>query len=405
MSDGGRAVRLTIDDVAYGGKGVARHAGKVVFLYGVLPGEVVDARIVREAARFDEAELIAVHEASPQRVVPPCPLAGRCPGCRYQHATYAEELRLKQKQFADLLARLGGVSASVCEVPVGSALPLGYRNKIMLHAWREGAGEGLALGFFSEDNRTVLDVPVCLLASDRIRAHQEGLRRDADFMASLSTHNKVTVRETQADGVVHWVGATPGQGRPWLTERTAIGDLKVPRGGFFQVNPEVASVLLARVSAEIELQRPGEVLDLYTGVGIFALAAVRAGVSRVTGIDYDGPAIEAARINASQLSGGAAVRFVAGPVSGRIASALRDCRADDACVIVDPPRMGMDKSVRDQLVRHRPAMVVYVSCAPDTLARDLAHLTAAGYRVKRATLMDMFPRTSHFESLTVLRRG
>jgi 23S rRNA (uracil1939-C5)-methyltransferase len=243
-----------------------------------------------------------------------------------------------------------------------------------------------------------------LLASDRIRAHQEGLRRDADFMASLATHNKVTVRETQADGVVHWVGATPGQGRPWLTERTAIGDLKVPRGGFFQVNPEVASVLLARVSAEIELQRPGEVLDLYTGVGIFALAAVRAGVSRVTGIDYDGPAIEAARINARQLSGGAAVRFVAGPVSGRIASALRDCRADDACVIVDPPRMGMDKSVRDQLVRHRPAMVVYVSCAPDTLARDLAHLTAAGYRVKRATLMDMFPRTSHFESLTVLCR-
>jgi tRNA/tmRNA/rRNA uracil-C5-methylase (TrmA/RlmC/RlmD family) len=152
-------------------------------------------------------------------------------------------LRLKQKQFTDLLARLGGIAASVCESPVRSAACLGYRNKIVLHAWRQGAGDALALGFFADDNRTVLDVPVCLLASERIREYQEELRRDAGFMAALATHNKVTVRETLVDGVVHWVGAAPAEGRPWLTERTAIGDLKVPRGGFFQVNPGVAGAL------------------------------------------------------------------------------------------------------------------------------------------------------------------
>jgi 23S rRNA (uracil1939-C5)-methyltransferase len=125
----------------------------------------------------------------------------------------------------------------------------------------------------------------------------------------------------------------------------------------------------------------------------------------VRGIDYDGPAIEAARLNASLLAEGADVGFVAGPVGRRVTDVLRQCSPDETCVIVDPPRMGLDKSVRDQIVRHMPATVLYVSCAPDTLARDIAHLMGSGYAVMGATLLDMFPRTSHFESLVVLRRA
>ncbi len=398
-------LRLTVDDVAYGGKGVARHAGKVVFVRGVLPGEVVDARIVRQTARFDDAELTAVLEASPQRVAPACPLAGHCPGCRYQHATYAEELCLKQKQFTDMLVRTSGVSGSLCSAPHGSARSLGYRNKVVLHALREGGEGPPSLGFFAEDNRSVLDVPDCLLAADRIRSRQAELRSDAGFMASLVTHNKVTVRETEADGVTHWVGASPNGGRPWLMERTVIGNVKVPRGCFFQVNQGVADELLRRVMALVGQIQPKAVLDLYSGVGVFALAAAIAGVPRVRGIDYDGPAIEAARLNASLLAEGADVGFVAGPVGRRVTDVLRQCSPDETCVIVDPPRMGLDKSVRDQIVRHMPATVLYVSCAPDTLARDIAHLMGSGYAVMGATLLDMFPRTSHFESLVVLRRA
>ena len=162
-------VELKIADVVYPGRGLARMDGCVVFVSGVLPGETVSARITRRRKNFAEAELIRIEVPSPRRVEPACPLAGTCPGCCYQHADYAEELRLKEAQFVNLLQRIGRVEGPDRLPSVPSPAPLGYRNKITLHASPDPGG-GRRLGYFAFDNRTVLDVPACPLAVAEIFA-------------------------------------------------------------------------------------------------------------------------------------------------------------------------------------------------------------------------------------------
>ena len=177
--------------------------------------------------------------------------------------------------------------------------------------------------------------------------------------------------------------------------------VSAPRGGFFQVNPPVADLLLDEVSAAIRAVQPGFVIDLYCGVGVFSLAAAASGVAAGLGIDNDPAAIAAAGFNARQrgLSG---FRFQAAAAEAAIRDALRAAPASRSLLIVDPPRAGLGKAVRVAIVAGRPAHVVYVSCAPDTLARDLAEFRAAGYAVRSARLVDMFPRTAYFESVCVL---
>jgi len=393
---------LTIGDVAYGGRGVGRYEGRVVFVDGALPGESAEVEVARLARNFAEARLLGVAVPSPDRIEPACPLSGRCPGCRYQHVSEAAELRIKQAQLKSLFQRLGGLDPSLCAEPVGSPLALGYRNKIVLHAWRESGR--LALGYFGEDNTTVLDVEACPLASPGINRRLADLRADAVFLASLQTHNKVTLRETASDGVVHWVGPAPEGGRPWLTERTPLGELFVPRGGFFQVNPPVAGLVVEAVSGHLRAASPRAVIDAYGGVGVFAFAAARNGVERVFAVDADGPATEAGVENARRLGLGN-VEFFAGQAAWGTARRLRACDPGQTLVIVDPPRAGLERAMLAALIRVPPAGIVYVSCAADTLARDLAHLGAAGYRIVETRLFNMFPRTAFFESVTRLVRA
>lgn len=398
----GDKMELSITDVAYRGRALGRHEGQVVFLYGALPGEVVAVEIARLAKNFAEATLVSVKTPSPDRLEPVCPLAGPCPGCRYQHVSYEAELRIKQAQFINLLGRIGGVDASLCGEPVPAPASLGYRNKIVLHAWLEDDGT-MKLGYFSEDNATVMDVPACPLASAPINARLAELRANSAFMGALEKHNKVSIRETAADGVVHWVGAQHDQGRPWLTEHTSVGNVLVPRSSFFQVNAAVAGLLLQKVSAHVGAAIPEAVVDVYGGVGVFALMAARQGVELVCSLDVDGAAAEAGRENARRIGVGN-VEFVSGPAQKKLAPVLMAVRDRKTIVIVDPPRAGMEPGTLATIARSRAKGIVYVSCAPDTLARDLKLLAKAGFRVMETCLFDMFPRTPFFESVTRLER-
>jgi tRNA/tmRNA/rRNA uracil-C5-methylase (TrmA/RlmC/RlmD family) len=400
MNTGDR-LTISITDIAYRGRALGRHEGEVVFVYGALPGETVEVEVAALAKNFAEATLLRVLTPSPNRIEPACPLAAGCPGCRYQHVSYEAELAIKNGQLVNLLGRLARVDAAVCGAPVPSPFPAGYRNKIVLHAWME-EGERL-LGYFSEDNRTVLDVPRCPLASDSINARLADLRADDAFMVSLETHNKVTIRETGFDGVQHWVGAVHDQGRPWLTERTPVGEVQVPRGSFFQVNRSVADLLLGEVDGHIRTIAPDSFVDVYGGVGLFAFMAGRQGVERVCSLDLDGASAEAGRHNARRLGLGN-VEFVSGPAQKKLASVLMALRGGRTAVVVDPPRTGLEPGTLRTLVRGEPAGIIYVSCAPDTLARDLKQLAAAGYHVKQTRLFDMFPRTPFFETVTLLQR-
>lgn len=396
----GDRFELSITDVAYRGRALGRHEGQVVFVFGALPGERIEVEVSRLAKNFAEASLVRVLTASPDRIEPACPLAKDCPGCRYQHVAYEAEVRIKQSQFVNLLGRMARVDAGLFGEPVVSPLAAGYRNKIVLHAWAEECDP--IMGYFSEDNRTVIEVPRCPLASDRINGRLAELRSDPAFVGALETHNKVTIRETEADGVQHWVGMAHDQGRPWLTEKTAVGNIQVPRGSFFQVNPKVADSMLDEVAAKVRSFAPEAVVDIYGGVGVFAFVAARQGVERVCSLDMDGAAAEAGRENARQL-GMANVEFVSGPAQKKLSAVMMALRGSKVVAIVDPPRTGLEPGTLRTLVRGKPAGILYVSCAPDTLARDLKQICGAGYCVASTRMFDMFPRTPFFESVTCLR--
>lgn len=399
-------LELRIDDVVYPGRGLARHEGRVVFVPGVLKGERVRASLVRRHKTYSTAHPVRILETSPKREQPACPLAFQpgphpgthCPGCCYQHVAYEQEVRLKQAQLADLLEHLGHTDAAVCRPALASPLSLGYRNRLLLHA---AARQGRSvLGYVADDNRTVLDVETCPLAMPALNDVLTSLRSDPAFMSTLRPGEKITLRYSCREKALWWKGRrNPKGGR--LVETTCVGDLLVPRSSFFQVNPPVTDLLLQHVMELLAQLAPRHAIDLYGGVGLFAFAARRAGVPNAVGIDVDREAISAARRSA-RARGLDDMRFLARTAMEGLNRAGASVQPADAAVIVDPPRRGLEKELVQRLGNMRFAGLIYVSCAPDTLARDIARLETYGYKTVSCQLADMFPRTSYFESVTLL---
>jgi len=399
-------LELQIKDVVYRGKGLARVEGMVCFVPGVLPGETVTARVSKRHRRYLNADLVDVTTPSPARISPVCPLAfapgiaSPCPGCAYQHIDYTEEVRLKQAQLSGTLEHNAGVASECFANPVPSPIDTAYRNKIVLHEDNR-AGQRV-MGYFGEDNRTILDVPACPLAVPAINDAIEIARGDLSGKA-VSRGGRVehTFRYTTHDGALHYCDR-PKRRAAWLTETTPVGDIMIPRGSFSQVNVFLAGKLVEGVVEHLESRPSGMVIDLYCGVGLFALGAARAGATEVLGIDSDRQAVQAAKHNARQLGMDRNVHFLASTAEAGLRRAMGEVSAEKVTLIADPPRSGLDKSVIRTIRDLPPEHLIYVSCAADTLARDLRALVDTGYRVERAQLFDMFPRTALFETVVSL---
>ena len=286
---------VVIEDVVYRGKGLARLDGKVVFVRDTIPGERVRVRIVRERKRHAEAEPVEFVGCSPHRVEPACALSARCPGCCYQHMDYSEEVRLKAGQLADFMEHRAGMKPEIWLAPVPAPRPLEYRNKLTLHAGRR---PGPVLGYYGFDNTEILDVERCPLAVPPLNTLLAKLRSDRTFMDRLSSGDSVTLRYTARNGAVSWVGSSGSC--DVLTERTGIGEIDVPVGSFFQVNMDVANMLLRQVVDILVELKPAKVIDAYCGSGVFAIAAAQAGTKQVFGSDRDKLAVQAARRNAAR---------------------------------------------------------------------------------------------------------
>lgn len=400
----GDELELNIDDVVNGGQGLARHDGMVIFVGGTLAGEHVRARLTRLHKRFAEARLLNVRSPAADRIPSCCrlPDGSRVPGCVYDHVSYPAEVALKQRQLAGMLARLPGAGDTPFDQPFASPLPLNYRNKIVLHAARDRLADRLSLGYVADDNRTVVDVAACPLARAPINEALAEFRASHAF-GRLQNGQRVTLRWTPTDGVVTWVGAPPTK-HPPLSEQTPLGMLRVPLDGFFQVNPEVCEALVRQVSEwlAVDLDTRASVLDLYCGAGLFTLAAAARGFREAIGIETGRSAVAAARINAHALNLHASFHCQDVAAAASTGFGGRDLTA--ATVIVDPPRQGLDATLSKALARARPRCVLYISCDPATLARDLRILLPGGYRIARARLFDMFPRTAHYETAVRLER-
>jgi len=420
---------LTIESVAYRGQGVARHEGLVVFVAGVAPGERVRVRIEKRKRNYAEARLLAVQESSPDRIQPCCrlPNGTRVPGCVYDHLAYPAEVALKQGQLDAFLRRLPGGETLTFIPPFASPLDRHYRNKIVLHAQRTTRDPIPRLGYFGDDNRTVIDIPACPLARAEINMALDAFRHATEFRRLRDTES-VTFRWTESDGVVLWRGENPPSRN--LTERAPFGDVRVPAEGFYQVNPEVASGLVRQATAWFQEDYSGssgrspsiantngsiktggrasaradrDILDLYCGAGIFALACAQAGAQHVIGIESSHTAIAAAIANASTFH--VEARFLCQPMIEAAHDNFSGIDLTHATVIVDPPRQGLEPEVVQGLIQARPQHLCYVSCDPATLTRDLTLLLPAGYRLRQARLFDMFPRTAHFETAVWMARA
>jgi len=407
----GDTLSCTIESLAYGGDGLARVDGRVVFIGETIPGETVRCRVTAVKKNYARAELLKVEVPSPDRIEPCCrvsdPADGtvrRVPGCVYDHLGYPAELAAKQHQLQGFLRRLKDAQEPHVLPALAAPHPLHYRNKIVLHSQRGRVGT--ALGYRLEPSHRVLDIPACPLACEAINRALGELRASPAFRA-LPPDVDVTLRWTPHDGALWWTSppSRTQAGPDLLTENSPAGPLAVPRDGFYQVNPSVADELVRTAAAWFaDDAGASDLLDLYCGVGVFGFACMRAGGTRLTGIEAGRAAIAAARQNARAL--GIPATFLCNAL-GQSALEVRKHLAEPAraTIIVDPPRDGLDPDITRALVAAAAKRIFYVSCDPATLTRDLAVLTSGGYRLTRARLFDLFPRTAHFETLAELTHG
>ncbi len=370
----GEKIVLTIDDIAFGGEGVGRLGEFVVFVPFVARGEKVEAELTEVKARFGRARLVRVLEASPQRVTPPCRYFGDCGGCQYQHLAYPEQLAVKYKQVCDLFQRIGGFDRAVIDPVVPCPEPFGYRNRIMIRSQWDKYKQGLNIGFIRADNRLVVDIEECKIAEPALSQQIGQVRQNPPHKGGL----KVVLR-IAPEG---WV---------------------VPRDSFFQNNFFLLPKLVETVRGRLADSGARYLIDGYCGVGFFSVELAGA-VERYAGVEVDTAAINAARQNAAQR-GATNGEFMAGRTEEMLPSLLSKFDPAATALILDPPRTGCPPEMLQVLRDQPPAQILYVSCHPATLARDLNVLCREGvFGLKKIIPLDMFPQTQHVECVADLRR-
>ncbi len=400
----GQLVELDIPTIAFGGDGVGRIEGFVVFVPFTLDGERVEARIVEVKRRYATADLVRVITPSPRRVEPLCPYYARCAGCQYQHIEYGYQLALKQKQIADVFQRIGKIAEPPIEPVVASAKPYHYRNKIVVH----GPGKP---GFWTLRGRSVLAVEQCPIAREEINARLAEVAgqtlENIHLTIRCNSEGQVWLYEERRGGIAAQPddeAATAGDTAPvTVIPETLLGrTLHVPLGSFFQVNADVIARVIEHVRTLFAGSGCRTVVDAYCGIGLFSLMMADL-ADHCYGIELDRAAIRTADDNAVRLKV-TNCDFYAGKTERLLFYTLRQCDLDKTFLLLDPPRSGCARPVLKNFVKQKPRKIVYVSCAPAMLARDLKELTGLGYRLDRVTPFDMFPQTQHCEAVAELTR-
>lgn len=405
-------IRLHLDDMTYGGAAVGRHNGKAVFVPGGIPGEDVLVEIVEEKPRWARARLLEVIAPSPDRIAPPCENYNRCGGCQWQHIAYPAQLRLKQEIVRAQLERIGKIGQPPVQPTIGMENPWAYRNNMQFAVDDKGHLCLMATG-------TDRPVPVgnCRLLCPELTEVFQDLELDypelerVSLRAGQRTGERMLVLETkggevpelEVDRPLSCVLLLPDGtgvsliGSTHLHEEVGGKRLQVSAGSFFQVNTEQAQQLLRLVHEFAEVQPGDTVLDAYGGVGTFALNL--AGLAREAIVVESNPsAVHDARENASETAN---VKVI----EGEVEDVLPTLEETIDVAVVDPPRAGVAPRALDALAARHPRRIVYVSCDPGSLARDLRTLLDRGYHLETVQPVDMFPQTHHIETVSLLVKG
>ncbi len=385
-------VELDIVDLNNLGVGVGRIDGWVVMVPYALAGERVRARVYKNHKNFSEADLVEVVSASSERVEPKCPLFGKCGGCQYQHLSYEAQLKWKQKQVEDLMKRIGGIDFPVSPTH-RSPEEYGYRSKLTPHYERPRHGE-MPIGFIMQGRRnTLVDVEQCPIASSSINQALPQARADLLARSSKLRRGGTILLRDCVEGVCQ-------DNKAIVTERVGNLTYQFCAGEFFQNNPFILPEL---VEFAIENAKGTKnLVDAYCGVGVFALAASKH-FENVAGVEISAKAIECANVNA-RINSIKNCDFLIGKAETIFADVAKRFEGSETSMIIDPPRAGCDVAFLEQLIEFAPQRLVYVSCGPDTQARDLAYLTQRGYKLEKLQPFDLFPQTRHIENVAVLSK-
>ena len=442
----GSIYTAVIDGYSSEGLGIARVNGAVVFVPHAVRGEEIDLRITKVMKTSCAGEIVKIHDPSPERMEPECPYAGKCGGCAYRHLTYPEELWAKRQRVQDALTRIGGLELTVEEI-LGAKNPEHYRNKSQYPVGADGS-----IGFFQARTHKVVPIRHCLIqteAADRtaqavgewmrrykISAYDEttgkGLvrhvcvrvNRKGESLCCVVVNGNKVPREPELAAYVtaavpHTVGVLLNSntrrgnvvlgdkyrtlfGRNYLMDTLCGLEFKLSMPSFYQVNRDQAEVLYGKALEFAGLTGNETVLDLYCGIGTITLCLAKA-AKRVIGAEIVPPAIRDAKENALRNHIENA-EFFCGDAADIAAKLESDGLRPDV-VTVDPPRKGLAPEVIASVAAMGPEKVVYVSCDPATLGRDVKIFREFGYEAKRAAAVDMFPGTAHVETVVLLSKG
>lgn len=441
-------LQVIVEDLTHDGAGVAKVDGYPLFIPGALPGETVTVHVLKTLKNYGFAKLLDIVEASPTRVTPPCPVFPTCGGCQMQHVSNDAQLTQKRKSVRNVMDRI----AKLPDVPVhavkGMDDPWRYRNKSQIPF--DTVNDRVITGFYKTRTHQIVDTDVCLIQTTEADELMTMLKHKIQLLG-IETYDEKThkgmlrhliVRKARQTGEVMVVLVTrqkkfPQQqavvelilqeapnvvsimqninmantnvimgnetinlhGSDVIIDRIGDTTFEISARSFYQVNPVQTEVLYKQALDYAGLTGNETVLDAYCGIGTISLFLAKQ-AKEVYGVEIVPQAIEDAKRNA-QLNGLTNAHFEAGPAEEIIPKWYAEGKRFDV-LVVDPPRKGCDEKLLDTILKYKPAKVVYVSCNPGTLARDLRILEDGGYRTMEVQPVDMFPHSSHVETVAWL---
>lgn len=447
----GQIVDITIDELSNSGDAVGRWQDRVVFVANAVPGDRLQVRLTRVKPTYGYGKPLTIIEPSPHRVRPACIVADKCGGCQWQPVTYPRQLQAKEHQVRSALARIGGFETIPIQPILGALHPLGYRNKATYPLAR-GPGGIVKAGYYRQGTHQIVNLNQCPIQQDSLdpllvaaktaietrgwslyneKKHQGRLRslvlrvgqNTGQTLLTLVTTGYVPDIKEQAE---QWLSEHPSlvgvclninpkqtnkvlgdetlclAGQPYLEEIFLGLRLRIQSTTFFQVNTAQAEALVQLILDQLELQGNETIIDAYCGIGTLSLPLAQR-AARCIGIEFQIEAVAQARQNAS-LNGLQNTDFFAGAVEDLLLEISAQQSAPVDVVVLDPPRKGCDRNVLEALLQITPARIVYMSCNPATLARDLKILCSDSYTLTSLQPADFFPQTAHVECVAFLAK-
>lgn len=447
----GETLDLEITDLSSSGDGIGRWQERVVFVPDTVPGDTVRARLVQAKPTFGRAKVRQLLTSSPDRIRAACIVADKCGGCQWQSISYSAQLVAKQQQVLDAFTRIGGFESPVVLTILGSDAPLGYRNKATYPLGRSPEGQVKA-GYFRQGSHKLVNLNQCPVQDERLNPMLAEIKRDLQergwsiynetkhqgrlrhlslrvgrrtgqqLLTLVSTAPNLKDVELQAqewrerypDLVGVCVNLNPDKtnaifgaetlvidGVPYIEEIFAGLRFRIHATTFFQVNTEQAERVLQVILDELQLTGGETIIDAYCGVGTLTLPLAQQ-AKRVMGLEVQAEAVAQGLANAG-LNDIDNVEFRAGDVGVRLSEAAASLSDSVDIVVLDPPRKGCDRPMLNALLELHPPRIVYMSCDPATLARDLKILRdEGGYTLAKAQPADFFPQTPHVECVAFL---